>query len=189
MADHAAPPHIADPSSPPFPLFRRMVKKENRSRDVISREYTVNIHKATHGKSFKEKAPQAVKQIRAFAAKMMGTTDVRIDVKLNKAVWSKGVKNVPNRVRIVVSRRRNDDEDAKVRGKQSFRWPAGSMGVIRGEGMHAGHTGLAGTMNARGKRGLHAWLYIVSGGMEDCIDDRKERGCMHAWQHLATFIF
>ena len=44
-----------------------MVKKESRSRDVVSREYTVNIHKAVHGKSFKEKAPQAVKQIRAFA--------------------------------------------------------------------------------------------------------------------------
>lgn len=91
-----------------------MVKKESRSRDVVSREYTVNIHKAVHGKSFKEKAPQAVKQIRAFAKKVMGTTDVRLDVKLNKAVWSKGVKNVPNRVRIVISRRRNDDEDAKV---------------------------------------------------------------------------
>ena len=92
----------------------QMVKKESRSRDVISREYTVNIHKAVHGKTFKEKAPQAVKQIRAFAKKMMGTSDVRLDVKLNKAVWSKGVKNVPNRVRIVISRRRNDDEDAKV---------------------------------------------------------------------------
>ena len=91
-----------------------MVKKESRSRDVVSREYTVNIHKAVHGKSFKEKAPQAVKQIRAFAKKMMGTSDVRIDVKLNKAVWSKGVRHVPNRVRIVISRRRNDDEDAKV---------------------------------------------------------------------------
>ena len=101
-----------------------MVKKESRSRDVVSREYTVNIHKATHGKTFKERAPQAVKQIRAFAQKVMGTSDVRLDVKLNKAVWSKGVKNVPNRVRIVIARRRNDDEDAKVsrsRGRQDSR--------------------------------------------------------------------
>ena len=105
------PPLVLIPGTP----LAEMVKKESRSRDVVSREYTVNIHKAVHGKSFKEKAPQAVKQIRAFAKKMMGTTDVRLDVKLNKAVWSKGVKNVPNRVRIVISRRRNDDEDAKVK--------------------------------------------------------------------------
>lgn len=108
----------------PLVLLRRMVKKESRSRDVVSREYTVNIHKAVHGKSFKEKAPQAVKQIRAFAKKMMGTSDVRLDVKLNKAVWSKGVRHVPNRVRIVISRRRNDDEDAKVQWV-SFEQPGG----------------------------------------------------------------
>ncbi len=94
-----------------------MVKtKESRSRDVVTREYTVNIHKAVHKVSFKEKAPKAVKQIRAFAKKVMGTSDVRLDVKLNKTIWSKGIKNVPNRIRIVISRRRNDDEDAKVRG-------------------------------------------------------------------------
>jgi large subunit ribosomal protein L31e len=31
-------------------------------------------------------------------------------------VWKNGIKNVPNKLRIVVSRRRNDDEDAKVWG-------------------------------------------------------------------------
>merc|ERR1712017_57219 len=32
---------------------------------------------------------------------------------LSKAVWSKGVKNVPHRIRVRCERRRNDDEDAK----------------------------------------------------------------------------
>jgi large subunit ribosomal protein L31e len=32
---------------------------------------------------------------------------------LNKFVWSQGVKNVPTRVRVRLSRRRNEDEDAK----------------------------------------------------------------------------
>merc|ERR1712046_451211 len=31
---------------------------------------------------------------------MMGTSDVRIDVKLNKAVWAKGIKSVPYRIRV-----------------------------------------------------------------------------------------
>uniref|UniRef100_M4BEU4 60S ribosomal protein L31 n=2 Tax=Hyaloperonospora TaxID=184462 RepID=M4BEU4_HYAAE len=43
----------------------------------------------------------------------MKTEDVRIDSKLNKFIWSKGVRNVPYRVRVRLSRKRNDDEDAK----------------------------------------------------------------------------
>jgi large subunit ribosomal protein L31e len=93
-----------------------MAKKERRSKEVVTREYTVNLHKKLHSINFKKRAPRAIKEIKAFASKMMGTKDVRIDVNLNKAVWKQGVRNVPTRVRIVVSRRRNDDEDAKVRG-------------------------------------------------------------------------
>ena len=43
----------------------------------------------------------------------MGTTDVRIDPSLNKAVWARGVKGVGHRIRVRLSRKRNDDEDAK----------------------------------------------------------------------------
>ncbi len=43
----------------------------------------------------------------------MKTSDVRVDVKLNKAVWSQGIKNVPNRLRIVIQRKRNEDDDEK----------------------------------------------------------------------------
>ena len=63
--------------------------------------------------TFKKKAPRAIKEIRKFAQKAMGTTDVRVDTKLNKFLWSKGVRNVPMRVRVRISRKRNDDEDAK----------------------------------------------------------------------------
>lgn len=44
---------------------------------------------------------------------MMGTADVRVDPKLNKMVWSRGVENVPRRIRVRFSRKRNDDEEAK----------------------------------------------------------------------------
>lgn len=43
----------------------------------------------------------------------MGTNDVRIDVKLNKQIWSSGIRSVPRRVRVRISRKRNDEEDAK----------------------------------------------------------------------------
>merc|ERR1712168_1612366 len=81
-----------------------MVKdKSSKSpmNEVVTREYTINLHKRIHGM-----------QIKKFAESMMGTPDVRIDVGLNKYVWSKGVRNVPRRARIRLSRRHNDDEDS-----------------------------------------------------------------------------
>jgi len=86
--------------------------KANRAEDVVTREYTVNLHKRLHGTTFKNKAPKAVKEIRAFAKKMMGTDDVRIDVQLNKYLWNQGIRNVPYRVRVRLHRKRNEDEDA-----------------------------------------------------------------------------
>ncbi len=43
----------------------------------------------------------------------MKTADVRLAPELNKALWATGIKNVPHRIRVRLSRRRNDDEDAK----------------------------------------------------------------------------
>ena len=40
-------------------------------------------------------------------------SDVRIDAALNKHIWSHGIKNVQKRVRVRLSRRRNEDEEAK----------------------------------------------------------------------------
>lgn len=54
-----------------------------------------------------------MREIRKFAQKTMKTQDVRLDSKLNKFIWSKGVRNVPFRVRVRLSRKRNDDEEAK----------------------------------------------------------------------------
>ncbi|XP_033032964.1 60S ribosomal protein L31-like [Trachypithecus francoisi] len=96
-------------------------KKKGRSaiNEVVTREYTINIHKRIHGVGFKKRAPRALKEIRKFTTKEMGTPDVRIDTRLNKAVWAKGIRNVPYRIRNVpyrirvrLSRKRNEDEDS-----------------------------------------------------------------------------
>ena len=63
--------------------------------------------------TFKKRAPRALKEIVKFAKEKMGTTDVRVDVLLNKYVWSQGVRNVPYRVRVRLHRKRNEDEEAK----------------------------------------------------------------------------
>jgi len=81
--------------------------------DVVAREYTIHLHKRLHGVTFKKRAPKAIKEIKAFATQAMGTTDVRVDPQLNKKVWEQGVKGVPYRLRVRISRRRNDEEGAK----------------------------------------------------------------------------
>ncbi|KAK0508989.1 hypothetical protein JMJ35_008360 [Cladonia borealis] len=81
--------------------------------DVVAREYTIHLHKRVHGVSFKKRAPRAIKEIREFAVKAMGTKDVRLDPQLNKKVWEAGIKGVPYRLRVRISRKRNDEEGAK----------------------------------------------------------------------------
>lgn len=48
-----------------------------------------------------------------FSQHLQGTTDVRIDPQLNKEVWKQGIKGVPYRLRVRISRKRNDEEGAK----------------------------------------------------------------------------
>ena len=100
-----------------------MVKgdKKRAVADLVSREYTVNLNKRLHGLTFKTKAPRAVREIKKFAEKMMKTKDVRLDTKLNKYLWSKGVRNVPFRVRVRLARKRNEDEEAEQKVRPARR--------------------------------------------------------------------
>ena len=60
--------------------------------------------------TFKKRAPKVIKEIRKFTQKALGTTIVRVDVKLNKHVWSHGIRSGPRRV---YAHKRNDEEDAR----------------------------------------------------------------------------
>ena len=87
-------------------------EKMGRSADneVVAREYTVNIHKHIYEVGFKKCAPRALKEIWKFAMEEMGTPDVCIDTRLNKAVWAKGIRNVPSRIRMHLSRKHEDKD-------------------------------------------------------------------------------
>lgn len=71
-------------------------KTEKRTKsainEVVTRECTIHLNKRLHKIGFKKRSPRAVKIIRKFAEKEMGTTDVRIDTRLNKAIWSRGIR-------------------------------------------------------------------------------------------------
>jgi large subunit ribosomal protein L31e len=88
-----------------------MVKKEQRTGlTETAIDTTINIHKLAHRQQFKHKAPRAVTEVKKWVAKLMRTTDVRIDPKLNQFIWSQGVRNLPHRVRVRISRKRNEEE-------------------------------------------------------------------------------
>lgn len=113
----------AHPAIPPQAVAGAMAKGAGktktikRTEDVVTREYTIHLRKLLHQIGFKKRAPRAVKEVKAFAKKMMGTADVRLDTKLNKFLWSQGVKGVPGRVRVRLARKRNDDEEVRSPAK------------------------------------------------------------------------
>jgi large subunit ribosomal protein L31e len=41
---------------------------------------------------------------------MMKTSDVRVDPKLNQFIWKQGIRNLPRRVRVRISRKRTESE-------------------------------------------------------------------------------
>ena len=82
-------PRLTEPvllAALPLPLLLQMAK--DKRQEVCTREYTINLSKRLNGITFKKRAPRAVKEIKKFATKQMGTKEVRVDVKLNKAIWS-----------------------------------------------------------------------------------------------------
>ena len=81
--------------------------------DLVTRDYTIHLSKRVKKIQHKRRAPRAIKEIRKFAQSAMNTQDVRIDAGLNKYVWATGIKNPPTRVRVRLSRKRNEDEDAE----------------------------------------------------------------------------
>ena len=89
-----------------------MAKSSVPKPDLITRDYTIQLSKRVHKFQHKRRAPRAIKEIRKFAQKAMGTQDVRVHADLNKHIWATGIKNPPVRVRVRLSRKRNDDEDA-----------------------------------------------------------------------------
>merc|ERR1711911_43043 len=79
---------------------------------VVTREMTIKLTAPLHRVTRLKRPPRAIKVVRDFAKKTMNTEDVRIEVRLNKYLWSKGIRAVPKRVRVKMARRRNNDEDS-----------------------------------------------------------------------------
>nr|AFR90231.1 ribosomal protein L31 [Sterkiella nova] len=79
--------------------------REGKKKEVVpvTRDYTINLHSRLHKIQFKKRAPRAIREIRKFAVGEI----------LNRFLWSQGIRNVPRKVRVRISRKKNEDEDAK----------------------------------------------------------------------------
>ena len=82
-------------------------KEERKGLNEKAIDTTINIHKLAHRVQFKKKAPRAISEIRKLVSKMMKTSDVRVDPKLNQFLWSQGIRNLPRKVRVRISRKKN----------------------------------------------------------------------------------
>ena len=89
----------------------KKVKKDTNKE--ITRDFTVNLHKRLHKIQFKKRGKRAINEILRFAKKQMWVKDVRMDTELNHYVWKDGIRDIPNKVRIRISKKKNQDEDAK----------------------------------------------------------------------------
>ena len=84
---------------------RALNRKNERKADSIAYECTIHMGKHLKGRTFHKRAPTAVKKIREFAHGLMRTKDNRVDASLNNFLWSRGVKGVPKRVRVLIQRK------------------------------------------------------------------------------------
>ncbi|KAK4535589.1 hypothetical protein CDCA_CDCA05G1614 [Cyanidium caldarium] len=82
-------------------------------KSAVTREYTIKLHKHLSRVGFKRRAPRAIKAVREFARRAMGTPDVRITEPVNKEIWKRGIRGTPFRIRVRLLRKRNDAEKAK----------------------------------------------------------------------------
>lgn len=76
---------------------------------------TVNLKKLVRGCSKIRWAPCAVRNLKREIRKQFRTKqDVKIDVDLNKAIWVRGKKHLPNKVRVEVGQRPSQKEAGKM---------------------------------------------------------------------------
>jgi large subunit ribosomal protein L31e len=88
-------------------------KPKKDTNKEITRDFTVNLHKRLHKIQFKKRGKRAINEILRFASKQMWVKDVRMDTELNHFVWKEGIRDIPNKVRIRISKKKSQDEDAK----------------------------------------------------------------------------
>lgn len=78
----------------------------SESKPVEERIYTVPLGRAWIAPRYR-RTEKAITVLRAFVERHMKPTTIVIDTKVNEAIWSRGIRNPPRRIRVKLSK---DDE-------------------------------------------------------------------------------
>jgi len=78
----------------------------SETEPVEERIYTIPLDRAWVTPRYR-RAEKAVTVLRAFVNRHMKPTSTIIDTKVNEAIWRRGIKNPPRRIRVKLSK---DDE-------------------------------------------------------------------------------
>lgn len=77
-----------------------MAKKEEASKTILERVYTIPLRRQTLKVPPFAKANKAAKTIREFISKHMKSDDVSIGKYLNLKIWSRGARNPPHHAKV-----------------------------------------------------------------------------------------
>ncbi len=76
------------------------------------RIYVVPLRKVKR-KSRSQRAPCAVREVRAFLRRHLKTDSFTIDESVNKRIWAGGIQHIPPRIRIKVTEEEVEGEEEK----------------------------------------------------------------------------
>jgi len=72
---------------------------ESKKKAATQRVYTIPLREAWKG-AYKRRAKKAIIFIKAFITRHMKAENVKIGTELNHAVWERGIKNPPRKVKV-----------------------------------------------------------------------------------------
>ena len=87
-----------------------MAKKEETSKIILERSYVIPLRRDTLKSPPHKKAKKAVRAVREFITQHMKPTDIKIGRYLNLKLWEHGIKNPPNKIKVITTK----DDKGKV---------------------------------------------------------------------------
>ena len=81
-----------------------MAKKEEKSKVVLEREYTIPLRKEFQKAPKYKRAKKTIKALKEFLAKHMKSDNIKLGKYLNLKVWEHGIKNPPHKVKVKVEK-------------------------------------------------------------------------------------
>jgi len=85
---------------------------EKDKKEILERVYVVPLRKEWLKVAKHKRAKKAVKALKEFLVRHMKSEKIRIGKELNEALWARGIRNPPHKVKINVVK--YDDDSIKV---------------------------------------------------------------------------